>query len=89
MRAHDAFAAAVRDRGAIVAGEALGEAATATTMRWAEGQVVLTDGPYAETVEQLGGFYLIDIGDLDQLTELCSLLPPIYSIEIRPTMEVG
>lgn len=58
-------------------------------MRWAEGQVVLTDGPYAETVEQLGGFYLIDIGDLDHVTELCSLLPPIYSIEIRPTMEVG
>jgi hypothetical protein len=91
MAAHDRFTSAVLERGTIVAGEALGDSTTATTLRHAggkaDGQVVLTDGPYAETAEQVGGFYLIDIADLDQMTELCALLPSWYSVEIRPVVD--
>ncbi len=86
MTAHDAFDRAVRARGSVVAGEALGEAATATTLRRLRGPVQVTDGPYAETVEQLGGFYLVDLPDLDQVTEVCTLLPDYYAVEIRPVV---
>lgn len=88
MAAHDAFSAAVAARGTIVAGEALGGSDTATTLRQVDGAVRITDGPYAETAEQLGGFYLVDLPDLDQVTEVCALLPPYYAIEIRPVVEV-
>ena len=84
MATHDAFDRAVRARGAVVAGEALGEAGTATTLRRVHGSLQVTDGPYAETVEQIGGFYLVDMPDLDQLTEACALLPDYYAVESRP-----
>lgn len=87
MAAHDAFDRAVRARGTIVAGEALGESATATTLRHVNGAVQVTDGPYAETVEQLGGFYLVDLANLDQVTEVCALLPDYYAVEIRPVVD--
>lgn len=87
LAAHDAFDRAVRARGTIVAGEALGESDTATTVRHVEGRVQITDGPYAEAVEQLGGFYLVDLDDLDQVTEVCALLPSYYAVEIRPAVE--
>ncbi len=90
MADHDAFSQAVSERGTIVAGEALGDSATATTLRHrdgkGDGEIMLTDGPYAETAEQIGGFYLIDVPDLDQMTELCALLPAWYSVEIRPVV---
>ena len=89
MRAHDTFDRAVRARGTMVAGEALGESTTATTLRHVDGQVQLTDGPYAESVEQVGGFYLIDMPDLDQVTEVCALLPDWYAVEIRPVIELS
>jgi hypothetical protein len=91
MADHDAFVRAVRERGAILAGEALGESATATTLRHVDGRsdgaILLTDGPYAEAVEQIGGFYLIEMADLDQMTELCARLPSWYSVEIRPVID--
>ena len=86
MAAHDAFDRAVRERGAVVAGEALGESGTATTLRRPDGRLQVTDGPYAETVEQLGGFYLVDLSDLDQVIEACTLLPDHYAVEIRPVV---
>ena len=86
MAAHDAFSAAVAARGTIVAGEALGEAATATTLRHLDGAARVTDGPYAETVEQIGGFYLVDLPDLDQVIEVCALLPDYYAVEVRPVV---
>lgn len=86
MAAHDAFSAAVAARGAIVAGEALGGSDTATTLRTVDGAARITDGPYAETVEQVGGFYLVDLPDLDQVTEACTLLPAYYAVEIRPVV---
>ncbi len=90
MAAHDAFSKAVGEHGTIVAGEALGGSETATTLRHQggkpDGRLMLTDGPYAEAAEQIGGFYLIDMPDLDQVTELCALLPSWYSVEIRPVV---
>jgi hypothetical protein len=91
MADHDAFSQAVSERGTILAGEALGESTTATTLRHRDGlpdgEVMLTDGPYAETAEQIGGFYLIDLPDLDATTELCAMLPSWYSVEIRPVVD--
>ncbi|MBD5785323.1 hypothetical protein IF650_03940 [Cellulosimicrobium terreum] len=86
-RRHDAFAAAVSERGTIVAGEALSTVTAATTVRRRGDAVVVTEGPYAETVEQLGGFYVVDLPDLDAALEAVALLPP-YSVEIRPVVDV-
>lgn len=88
MKAHKAFGAALQERSAAVAGEALAEAASATTIRHDAGRTVLTDGPYAEAVEHIGGFYVIDVPDLDEALALCELLPHEYTIEIRPVIDV-
>lgn len=73
---------------AIVSGEALDEGATATTLRTRNGETTVTDGPYAEATEQIGGFFLVEAPDLDTMTELCRILPP-YDIEIRPVVDMG
>jgi len=73
----------------IVIGEALGDGGTATTLRTnARGETTVTDGPFAEAAEHIGGFYLLDAPDLDTVIELCKILPP-YEIEIRPVIDVG
>jgi hypothetical protein len=82
-----AFSEAVRARGAIVAGDALDRPTTARRVGPGLDRPV-TDGPFAETVEQLGGFYLIDVPDLDTAVELAALLPREYVVEVRPTLEV-
>ena len=74
--------------GAILAGEALDGASTATTLRRRTGTVQLTDGPFAETAEQISGFYLVEAADLDQVVTWCELLPEIYSLEIRPCIQI-
>ena len=86
MAEHDAFSEAARQRGKIVAGEALGPVSTATTVRRRGDQVGLTDGPFAETAEQLGGFYVLDVPDLDVAVDLVKLLPE-YTVELRPIVE--
>ena len=60
--------------------------ATATTLRVRDGKQQLTDGPFAETTEQLGGYYLIDVENLDEAIAIASKLPPakVGSVEIRP-----
>jgi len=83
-----AFSEAVRSRGSIVAGDALDRPSTARTVRPGSDRAV-TDGPFAETVEQLGGFYLVDVPDLDVAVELAALLPREYTVEVRPTLEVA
>lgn len=88
MEAHTVFDKAVRAHGSILAGEALAGVDSATTLRLVDGVQTVVDGPYAETVEQLGGFYLIDVADLDQAVELCRLLPAGYTTEIRPVVEI-
>jgi hypothetical protein len=63
---------------------------TATTIRVRGGKVSITDGPFAETKEQLGGFYLIEAADLDEAIRLATKMPParVGSIEVRPLMEL-
>ena len=70
----------------ILAGEALAEGPAATVMRTRSGKVTLTEGPYAEAVEGLGGFYLIEVPDLDVLVELLTELPP-YDIQLSPVVD--
>jgi hypothetical protein len=69
MAEHESFGTDLRKAGAYVAAEALQPSSTATTIRMTDGEPLLTDGPYIETKEQIGGFYLIDVEDLDQALE--------------------
>ena len=88
--AHAAFDEAVRARAKMLSGEALVGVANATTIRHAAGGGrLVTDGPFAETTEQLGGFYLVEASDLDELVELCDLLPPAYTLELRPVADLS
>jgi hypothetical protein len=63
---------------------------TATSIRVREGKRLVTDGPFAETREQLGGYYLIDAGDLDEAIRIAERVPParLGTVEIRPVMEI-
>ena len=89
--AYGAFTQEVRDRGIYQAGEALRPTTTATTVRVRDGQTVTTDGPFAETKEALGGFYMVDATDLDDAIQLAAKIPGAKhgSIEIRPIFEYG
>ncbi len=75
--------------GVAKAGDALQPTSAATTVRVREGQTVTTDGPFAETKEQLGGYYLVDVEDLDEAIQWAARIPSarIGSIEVRPVME--
>jgi hypothetical protein len=81
-----AFDASIRASGHCIASEALQAVATATTVRVRNGKVSVTDGPFAETKEQLAGFYMIEARDLNEAIQLASKIPPaqIGSIEVRP-----
>ena len=71
----------------LLAAEALAGTDTATTLR-RSGVETLTDGPFAETAEVIGGFYLIEAPELDTVLQWCRLLPEPYAIEIRPCVRV-
>lgn len=86
--AHTAFEVAVRDRGRKISGAALQGAETATTLRHDGKGWSVTDGPFAESVEQLSGFYLLDLPDLDAALAVAKLLPSAYTLEIRPVMDI-
>ena len=79
----------LRSSGVFVAGEALQPTQTATTVRLKETERVVTDGPFAETREVLGGFYLIDVPDLDTAIDWAARCPGAKygSMEVRPIME--
>ena len=85
---HNVFSTANGD--AISAGEALEPSTGARTLRDTGGGLVVSDGPYAETKEQLGGFYVIEAPDLDSAVEMVRGLPlgPQGAIEVRPVMEL-
>ena len=85
-----AFTKDIVDRGLMAGGEALQPTATATTVRVRNGETLTTDGPFAETKDQLGGFYLVDCKDLDEAIEVAARIPDVRrgSIEIRPVMEI-
>ena len=86
-----AFTKDIVDRGIHKGGEALQTTSTATTVRVRDGETLTTDGPFAETKEQLGGFYVLECKDLDEAIELATRIPDVRSgsIEIRPVMDVG
>ena len=83
-----AFTKAVGERGTVIAGEALDRPERARTIRPGAGRPV-TEGPFAETVEQMGGFWLVDLPDLDTAVEVARLLPDTYSVEVRPVVDMG
>ena len=87
MEAHNAFSAAAGE--ALVGGEALEPTAAATTVRVRDGERMLTDGPYAETKEQLGGYYLLDCKDLDDALSWAARIPEAKTgaVEVRPVMD--
>jgi hypothetical protein len=81
-----AFDESIRESGHCLASEALQSVQTATTVRMRNGKVSITDGPFAETKEQLAGFYLVEARDLDEAIQIASRIPPatVGSIEVRP-----
>jgi hypothetical protein len=88
--AHAAFAAAAGSR--IIDGHELESAPVATTLRTDQsGRVITTDGPFLETKEALGGYYLIEAADLDEVLSLATLLPEVHTthsgVEIRPVVD--
>ena len=89
MGEYFAFTEGIRKSGQYVAGEALQPVQTATTVRVRNGKVSTTDGPFAETKEQLGGFYLIDAADLNDAIQVASRIPSarVGSIEVRPVVD--
>jgi hypothetical protein len=89
MNEYFQFTDDIRKNGKYVAGEALQPTASATTVRVRNGKVSTTDGPFAETKEQLGGFYLIEATDLNDAMQVASRIPSarLGSIEIRPVID--
>jgi hypothetical protein len=88
MNAYNAFSEDARKAGVLVAGEGLERTSSATTVRVHDGERVLSDGPFAETKEQLGGFYLLDCANLDEAIDWASRIPGAAtgSVEVRPVM---
>jgi hypothetical protein len=82
---HRAFAAVAGAK--LVTGAELAPTQAATTVRVREGQTLITDGPFAETKEQLGGFYLLECKDVDDATELASQIPTHGAVELRAAHE--
>ena len=85
-----AYGNELRKSGRYIAAEALQSVHSATTVRVRNGKVSMTDGPFAETKEQLGGFFLIEAKDMDEACEVASRFPParLGTIEVRPVQEM-
>lgn len=86
MQAYVRFTETITRRGINLGGEALHDTGAATTVRVRNGETLTTDGPFAETKEALGGFYLIDVADLDAAIAVAAELPGSWhgSVEVRP-----
>jgi hypothetical protein len=86
-----AYTEALATAGALVAGDALQGSDTATTVRVREGRTLHTDGPFAETKEVLGGYYLIDVPTLDEALAWAAKIPNVGwgSIEVRPLFDMS
>jgi hypothetical protein len=86
---HHAYGQALTEAGILRGGAELKPASTATTVRSVNGKTTIVDGPFAETKEQLGGFYLIDVENLEQALDWAAKMPGMSSIsmsvEVRPT----
>jgi hypothetical protein len=90
MGQYDAYWQELTAAATVRSGEALLPTSMATTVKVKDGRTLTTDGPFAETKEQLGGFYLIDVENLDEAIAWAAKIPhaAIGSIEIRPVMEL-
>ena len=90
MQEYGAYTEELRSRGAFVGGEALQPTASATTVSLQNGETLTTDGPFAETKEALGGFYLINADSLDDALEWAAKIPSARvggKIEVRPVVD--
>ena len=87
---YGAFTNELREGGVLVGADQLQPTSAATTVRVREGDQLVTDGPFAETKEQLGGYYLIDVDSLDEALEWAAKLPSARygSIEVRPVVQM-
>lgn len=90
MNEYIRFTRDVQEKKLMLGGNALQGIETATTVRIRDGKTTTTDGPFAETKEQLGGYYLLDCEDLDQAIEYAARIPSARtgSIEVRPVVEL-
>ena len=90
FRSYHDYTQSIIKTGKMKAGDALQPTATATTVRVRDGKTLTTDGPFAETREQLGGYYLVEAKDLDEATKLAARIPgaQVGSIEVRPVMQL-
>ena len=90
LERYRAFGEEVREAGKFVAGGRLRPTSTASSVRVRDGELAVTDGPFAETKEQLGGYYLLDCDDLDEAIAYARKIPAAEhgSIEVRPLWEV-
>ena len=91
MQAYYAYHGEVNEAGVFRSGEPLQASSAATTVRVRDGQTLTTDGPFAETKEQLGGFYVLDCENLDEAITWAAKIPSsvLSAIEVRPIMEMG
>lgn len=91
MASYEAYTTELQESGNMLGGEALQPTATATTVQVRNRETLTTDGPFAETKEQLGGFYMIQANDLDEAIAWAAKIPSAASgsIEVRPIMEFG
>lgn len=90
MGGYFAATKAFEDAGIMCGGEALQHTSTATSIRVRDGKMETIDGPFAETKERLGGFYILDCKDLDQAIEMARLIPDAKygTVELRPIMDI-
>jgi hypothetical protein len=88
MAAYGAFGQAAQEAGVLIGGEGLQPSSSATTVHVRDNETVTTDGPFAETREQLGGYYLVEAKDLDTALGIAARIPGAKSgsIEVRPVM---
>ncbi|MEY2450623.1 MAG: hypothetical protein QOD92_197 [Acidimicrobiaceae bacterium] len=91
MGEYMAFTQEILDSGEMVAGDPLEAAETATSVRVRDGKRATTDGPFAETKEVLGGYYIVDVKDLDRAVELAGKIPDARtgSVEVRPVVNMA
>ena len=90
MMEYFALDAEMKEAGVLFGGEALEPVATATTIRVRQGDVLHTDGPFAETREHLGGYYVVDVENIDEAMKWAAKIPAVRhgSIEVRPVMQL-
>ena len=91
MAEYGAFTREILASGEMVGGEQLQPTDTATSVRVRNGKPTLTDGPFVETTEQIGGYYIVDVADLDRALELAARVPSARTgvVEVRPIADMG